>query len=78
MKDRMAEWVKALVERENWCKGEMLWGWIRAGDMTWGETGLKFFFSIGCKICIVILVMYVTNVCKICFNIIVTNDGAKL
>ena len=34
--------------------------------------------SIGCKICIVILVMYVTNVCKICFNIIVTNDGAKL
>ena len=22
--------------------------------------------------------MYVTNVCKICFNIIVMNDGAKL
>ena len=38
----------------------------------------KIFFSIGCKICIVILVMYVTNVCKICFNIIVMNDGAKL
>ena len=38
----------------------------------------KIFFSIGCKICIVILVMYVTNVCKICFDIIVMNDGAKL
>ena len=38
----------------------------------------KFIFSIGCKICIVILVMYITNVCKICFNIIITNDDAKL
>ena len=38
----------------------------------------NFFFPIGCKICIVILVMYVTNAYKICFNIIVTNDGAKL
>ena len=32
---------------------------------------------IGCKICIVIIVMYVTNLCKIRFKIIVTNAGAK-
>ena len=49
-----------------------------SGGYDMSNNRIEIFFLIGCKICIVISVMYVTNVCKICFNIIVTNDGAKL
>ena len=59
-------------------KRDLMWEQdVVRSNLSGGYEVEKFFFFIGSKICIVIVIMYVTNLSKICFKIIVTYAGAK-
>ena len=60
-------WREKIVVRAGCCEVESVWGiWLE-------ENLVEFFFLIGCKICIVVFIMYITSEYKICFNIILIN-----